>query len=93
MTNVVAIGDVHGCYTLLQQTIQPLIDTQSEVVFLGDLIDRSPEIDGDIKVLELVHSMHQNPDLYGLSKVTVLTGNHDEGYENDDLDDDGLMIG
>ena len=56
----VAIGDIHGCYTLLKQTIQPLIDTQSEVVFLGDLIDRSPETDGDFKVLTCVKNLEQN---------------------------------
>ena len=76
--NTVAIGDVHGCFTLLQQQVQPLIGSQSEVVFLGDLIDRSPEVDGDLKVLQLVHFMEQNPAAFGLSKVTVLTGNHEQ---------------
>jgi len=74
----VAIGDIHGCYTLLKQTIQPLIDTQSEVVFLGDLIDRSPETNGDFKVLYFVKNLEQNPADFGLSKVTVLRGNHEQ---------------
>ena len=78
MTNVVAIGDVHGSYSLLVDTLRPLVDSQSEVVFLGDLIDRAPEEDGDIKVLELAHDMNTNPERWGLSKVTVLTGNHEQ---------------
>ena len=74
----VAIGDVHGCYTLLKQTIKPLIDTQSEVIFLGDLIDRSPEFDGDYKVVSYIKNIEQNPQSVGLSKVTVLRGNHEQ---------------
>lgn len=74
----VAIGDVHGCYTLLKETIKPLIGTQSEVVFLGDLIDRSPEPEGDLKVLRYVHNLQTNPQDYGLSKVTVVSGNHEQ---------------
>ena len=76
--NIVAIGDVHGCITKLQKAIQPLIGSQSEVVFLGDLIDRAPEENGDLRVLQLVHFMEQNPEAFGLSKVTVLTGNHEQ---------------
>ena len=76
--NTVAIGDVHGCYTLLKETIKPLIGTQSEVVFLGDLIDRSPEPEGDLKVLRYVHNLQTNPQDYGLSNVTVLKGNHEQ---------------
>ena len=78
MANIVAIGDVHGSYSLLLETLQPLLGTQAEVVFLGDLIDRSPEPDGDIKVLDFVHGLAAAPELAGLSKVTVLTGNHEQ---------------
>lgn len=76
--NTVAIGDVHGCYTLLKETIKPLIGSQSEVVFLGDLIDRSPEPDGDLKVLRYVNYLERYPHDFGLSKVTVLSGNHEQ---------------
>ena len=88
--NIVAIGDVHGCITKLQKKVQPLIGSQSEVVFLGDLIDRSPEENGDLRVLQLVHFMEQNPEAFGLSKVTVLTGNHEtlflEAYDSLDTE-------
>ena len=76
--STVAIGDVHGCYTLLKETIKPLIGTQSEVVFLGDLIDRSPETDGDLKVLRFVNYLERYPHDFGLSKVIVLSGNHEQ---------------
>ena len=86
--NIVAIGDVHGCITKLQEKVQPLIGSQSEVVFLGDLIDRSPEENGDLRVLQLVHFMEQNPEAFGLKSVTVLTGNHEQAflqaYDGDD---------
>lgn len=45
---------------------------------MGDLIDRAPEQDGDIKVLDFVHGLAAAPELAGLSKVTVLTGNHEQ---------------
>ena len=70
--NIVAIGDVHGCITKLQEKVQPLIGSQSEVVFLGDLIDRSPEENGDLRVLQLIHFMEQNPeDLKNFSMPTI----------------------
>ena len=78
--NTVAIGDVHGCITQLQQVIQPLMGSHSEVIFLGDLIDRSPEPNGDLRVLQLVHFMEQNPQAFGLKNVVVLTGNHEQVF-------------
>ena len=77
MTNTIAIGDVHGSYSVLLETLEPLFDTQSELIFLGDLFDRSPEPGGDFKVLELVYDMHQHPEDYGLSNVECLMGNHE----------------
>ena len=48
---VVAIGDVHGCASLLEQELTPHFDSGAELIFLGELIDRAPEPDGDRKVL------------------------------------------
>ena len=42
---VVAIGDVHGCATLLREAVWPHLGSGAELIFLGDLIDRSPEPD------------------------------------------------
>lgn len=41
-TPVVAIGDVHGCATLLREALWPHLGTGAELILLGDLIDRSP---------------------------------------------------
>ncbi len=59
------------------QTIAPYIGTDNELIFLGDLIDRSPDKDGDKKVINTVRLLQDNPSDYGLSKVTVLSGNHE----------------
>ena len=75
---VVAIGDVHGCATLLRQTLQPHLGSGAELIFLGDLVDRSPEPHGDQQVLELVRELQANPQAYGLAAVTVLRGNHEQ---------------
>jgi serine/threonine protein phosphatase 1 len=75
---VVAIGDVHGCATLLREAIWPHLGSGAELIFLGDLIDRSPEPDGDQQVIELVRELQANPEAYGLAGVTVLRGNHEQ---------------
>ena len=75
---VVAIGDVHGCATLLREAIRPYFDSGAELIFLGDLIDRSPEPDGDRQVIELVRKLQSNPGAFGLAGVTVLRGNHEQ---------------
>ncbi len=75
---VVAIGDVHGCASLLEQELAPHLDSGAELIFLGDLIDRAPEADGDRRVLERVWQLQENPAAYGLSAVTVLRGNHEQ---------------
>ena len=77
MPNTIAIGDVHGCYNLLLDTVEPHIGSSNELVLLGDLFDRSPEDDGDLNVLEFVRDMNEHPDAYGLSAVESLMGNHE----------------
>jgi serine/threonine protein phosphatase 1 len=75
---VVAIGDVHGCADLLEQTLAPHLGSGAELIFLGDLIDRSPERDGDSRVVERVRQLQEQPDAHGLAGVTVLRGNHEQ---------------
>jgi len=75
---VVAIGDVHGCASLLERELEKHYDTGAELVFLGDLIDRSPEPNGDRLVLERVWELQQHPDRWGLANVVVLRGNHEQ---------------
>jgi len=75
---VVAIGDVHGCATRLMLALLPHFHSGAELMFLGDLFDRSPEPEGDARVIELVQSLQADPVSYGLSAVTVLRGNHEQ---------------
>ena len=75
---VVAIGDVHGCATRLMLALLPHFYTGAELMFLGELFDRSPEPEGDARVIELVRSLEAEPAAYGLSAVTVLRGNHEQ---------------
>ena len=77
-TQVVAIGDVHGSATLLREALWPHLGSGAELILLGDLIDRSPEPDGDRQVIELVRELQDNPAVYGLAGVTVLRGNHEQ---------------
>ena len=77
-TPVVAVADVHGCFNLLTKQLEKHVGSNAELIFLGDLIDRSPEPQGDQKVVELVRLMQSNPANFGLSKVTVLRGNHEQ---------------
>jgi serine/threonine protein phosphatase 1 len=75
---VVAIGDVHGCASLLREVVWPHLGSGAELILLGDLIDRSPEAEGDRQVIELVRELQANPEAYGLAGVTVLRGNHEQ---------------
>ncbi len=74
---VIAVGDVHGCASLLNKTLWDHLGSGSELIFLGDLVDRAPEPDGDLKVIELVRDLQDQPEIYGLAKVTILLGNHE----------------
>ncbi len=74
MAPVVTIGDVHSCASLLREAIWPHLGNGSELILLGDLIDRSPEPDGDRQVIELVRELEANPESYGLARVMVLRG-------------------
>ena len=75
---VMAIGDVHGCADLLEQALAPYLGSGAELIFLGDLIDRSPEHDGDRRVVARVRQLQEQPDAHGLAGVTVLRGNHEQ---------------
>ena len=86
----VVIGDVHGCYDLLYDTVLRTVNSGAELVFLGDLFDRAPSDEDDIKVLEYVRKLQNSPEAYGLSNVIVLRGNHEQllldAYETGDTE-------
>ncbi len=76
---VYAIGDVHGRNDLLKRLLDKIIaddhersDVESEIIFLGDLVDRGPDSSG---VLELAMQLREE-----LGSVRFLAGNHEEVY-------------
>lgn len=76
---VYAIGDIHGRNDLLQQLIEKIIDDDakrgdisSEIIFLGDLVDRGPDSAG---VIETALQLKRE-----LGDVRFLMGNHEEVY-------------
>ena len=75
---IIAVGDVHGCYSKLKALLKKHENSHAELIFLGDLIDRAPEPRGDEKVLKLIRYMQQHPRRHGYEGVTVLRGNHEQ---------------
>jgi serine/threonine protein phosphatase 1 len=72
-----AIGDIHGCYDLLNTLIRAIDDdderrgaTDTRLLFLGDYIDRGPN---SRAVIELMMKLDLGDD-----KVVFLMGNHEE---------------
>ena len=69
---------MHGSASLLDEVLKQHSGGGSELIFLGDLIDRSPAIEGDPKVMEWIWGLQQKPKRWGLAKVTVLPANHEQ---------------
>ena len=76
---VYAIGDVHGRNDLLKKLLDKIIkddgerdSAESEIIFLGDLIDRGPDSAG------VIDTAMQARDIFG--NVRFLMGNHEEVY-------------
>lgn len=62
------IGDIHGEYQMLKQLLTYWSPEEEELIFVGDLIDRGPQI---FKTLELVWSLQKEYD------AKVIRGNHE----------------
>lgn len=76
---VYAIGDIHGRNDLLQQLLDKIIQddgerdaADSEIIFLGDLVDRGPDSAGVIETAMRLKAAAGN--------VRFLMGNHEEIY-------------
>ena len=74
---VLAVGDVHGCYSLLKKLIEDEIRFDPEkdrLVFIGDYMDRGPN---SIEVVEYVFDelMGKYPD-----SIIALRGNHEQMF-------------
>jgi serine/threonine protein phosphatase 1 len=72
--DILAVGDLHARYDLLEALIERIRDSQAIVIFLGDIIDRGGD---DLQVLNEICRMIGSPEDYGLSNVFCLMGNHE----------------
>jgi len=69
MTNKILIGDVHGCHEELKTLWSQLpLEPQTQVIFLGDLIDRGPDSEGVIRFIQTVAQDHD---------LVLVQGNHE----------------
>lgn len=72
--DVIAVGDIHGRFDLLDELCQHVKGSDATIIFLGDLIDRGPD---GVGVVERVHDMTLDPEAWGLQSVIALMGNHE----------------
>jgi hypothetical protein len=82
LDSTIALGDVHGQYSLLTQFVDWVKGSGARVIMLGDLIDRSRNPGDDLRVLELVRDLTYDPEGWGLASFTALRGNHETMFLN-----------
>jgi serine/threonine protein phosphatase 1 len=78
--DIIAIGDIHGQFSLLVKMKELLKNTGVNIIFLGDLIDRAKDEDGDVLSVRLVRDLVENPEKHGLGWVESLKGNHEQMF-------------
>jgi serine/threonine protein phosphatase 1 len=75
--DVIAVGDIHGRFDLLDRFVSAVRGTNAVVIFLGDIIDRGGQ---DAEVANRVRHMTESPEDYGLDLVFCLMGNHERMF-------------
>ena len=70
---IVHIGDVHGCYTVLQKYLHGQLEDDVFYIFLGDYLDRGVE---NVEVLKYLLEIKDK------KNVLLLTGNHEVSIYN-----------
>lgn len=73
--DVIAVGDIHARYDLLEMFLEYVQGSLACVILLGDIIDRGGD---DIKILNVVSSLIREPEIIGLSNFFCLMGNHED---------------
>lgn len=85
--SIVVIGDIHGCAQALRDLLTQVVNTECQLVFVGDLVDRGKNFQS---VLTIVHSICTEPDKWGVSEAVCLMGNHErmilDAYQGYDID-------
>jgi len=77
--DVIAVGDIHGCFDQFQGFLNHVKGTGAQVILLGDLIDRGPD---DLGVLNAARNLCENPEVWGLESFAVIRGNHEQMFLN-----------
>jgi len=72
--DIIAVGDIHARYDLFEQFINGVRGSEAIVVLLGDIIDRGGD---DIRVLNKVKELLDDPEKEGLTNFFCLMGNHE----------------
>ena len=72
--DVIAVGDIHARYDLFEKFIEHVRGTEAIVILLGDIIDRGGD---DVRVLNKVRALLEDPEKEGLSNFFCLMGNHE----------------
>ena len=75
--STIALGDVHGQYDLFVQFLDWVKDSGARIVLLGDLCDRAKNPGDDLRVLNRVRDLMQDPEQWGLASFTSVIGNHE----------------
>lgn len=70
MTNLFAIGDIHGCREELETLLNKMdIQEKDTVVFMGDYVDRGPDCKGTVEFILDFKEKYKN--------TVLLRGNHE----------------
>ena len=75
MSNIFAIGDIHGCYDQLLALIDkiPINFKRDTLVFMGDYIDRGPQ---SVEVVDYLINLEKR-----IPGIIFLKGNHEDMLE------------
>jgi serine/threonine protein phosphatase 1 len=72
--DIIALGDVHARFDLFSVFLDHVRGSQATVILLGDIIDRGKD---DVKMLEKVKELLDDPEKEGLANFFCLMGNHE----------------
>jgi serine/threonine protein phosphatase 1 len=68
---IFAIGDIHGCRAHLERLLEVMpINSEDRLIFIGDYIDRGPDSEGVVTVVESVRRKYP--------QTVCLMGNHEQ---------------
>ena len=76
--DIIALGDIHGCYDLYELFLDHVKGSGATVILLGDMIDRARVPGDDMRVLNKTRDLLFDPESWGLQAFYALRGNHEK---------------